>query len=105
MRALQRREPGGQRGQVGVAEPGAALCHRGERVGLWVVRGEKQRAVLSAATATPPDRADDHQIERVGELGAVVPLELDPQPAAGACLVAGRLDRKSTRLNSSNLGI
>ena len=93
-RAGQRRQPGRQRGQLGVGEAGAALADGAERVGGRVVRGQQQRAVDAAAAAPPGERADHDQVDGVGQLGAVVPLELDPLPAAGAGLVAGgRADR------------
>ena len=85
VRPGQRREPAGQRSQVGVGEAGAALGHRAEEVGAGVVGGQQQRAVDAGPAATPGERADDRQVDGVGQLGAVVALELDPQPATGAC--------------------
>ena len=70
-------------------EPGAALGDGLERAGGRVVGGQQQRAVDAGAAATPVQRADHHQVQGVGELGAVVALEFDPQPAARSGLVSG----------------
>ena len=93
VRGGQRREPAGQRGQVGVGESGAALGHGAEQAGGRVVGGQQQRAVEAGAAAPPGERADHGQVGGVGQFGAVVPLELDPLPAAGAGLVDRRPGR------------
>src|SRR6202007_3249244 len=50
--------------------------------------GQQHRAVHAGAAAAPGVRADDDQVDRVGQFGAVVPLELDPLPRARAGLAA-----------------
>ena len=87
-------------GPAAPAGPGSAASSASEkpvphlqtvwnRVGGRVVGGQQQRAVHPGAAAPAGQRADHDQVEGVGQLGAVVALELDPQPAAGAGLVAG----------------
>jgi hypothetical protein len=88
--ACQRRQARRQGRQIDVAEAGAALADRGEPVGGGVVGGQQQRAVDPGAAAPPGERPHHHQVQGVGQLGAVVALELDPLPAARAGLVAGR---------------
>jgi len=88
LRVGQRRQPGRQLGQVGVGEPGAALGHRAEDIGVGVIGGQEERPVDAGAAAAPGERADDDQVDGVGQLGAVVPLQLDPQPAARAWYTA-----------------
>ena len=108
VRAEQRRQPGGQCGQVGVGEPGAALGHRAEHVGARVVGGQQHRAVDPGAAAAPGERADDDQVDGIGQLGAVVPLELDPLPAACSGLVSrirpGRLAHQALAPVGDRLG-
>src|SRR5260370_219016 len=87
VRADRRRQRGVRRGQVGVGEPGPALGHGAEHVGLRVVGGQQHRAVHAGAPPAPGERADGDQVDGVGQFGAVVALELDPLPAAGAGLV------------------
>src|SRR4029453_5035159 len=76
-------QPPGEGGQLGVAEPGAALADGAEQVGLGVVGGQQQGPVDAAAAAPAGQGADHDQVQGVAELGAVVALELDPQPAPG----------------------
>ena len=57
-------------------------------VGVRVVRGQQDRPVDAPAAAPAGERADHDQVDGVGQLGAVVPLELDPLPAAGAGPIA-----------------
>src|SRR2546427_595365 len=66
----------GEQGLVVEARP--ELARRSEEILLIVVRGHQKRSVRAGAFPTACERADDHEIDRVAQRGAVFPLELDP---------------------------
>src|SRR5439155_411904 len=66
----------GEQGLVVEARP--ELARRSEEILLIVVRGHQKRSVRAGAFPTACERADDHEVDRVAQRGAVFPLELDP---------------------------
>jgi hypothetical protein len=87
-------------GASGARRAGRAACSASEKpvphlpdrlepVGGLVVDGQQQRPVHAGAPSPAGQPAHHHQVQGVGQLGAVVALELDPLPAARAGLVVG----------------
>src|SRR2546425_1759034 len=87
LRALVSAEHFWQIAEELVGETGSELAYGLEVVVLVVVGGHEQGAVAPAPAAPAVDGADYHQVHRVGHLAAVLALEFDPLPPAGAGLV------------------
>src|SRR3989441_3567431 len=87
LRALVSAEHFWQIAEELVGEAGSELAYGLEVVVLVIVGGHEQRAGAPAPAAPAVEGAHHHQVHRVGHLAAVLALEFDPLPPAGAGLV------------------
>jgi len=98
-----RRQPG----KLGIGETRATLADRLVKLRVRVIGGQQHSTVCASAPAAPGVRAYHDEVDRVCQLGAIVPFELDPHPAAGASLVdrvrARRLTHQTFRAVGNGL--